>query len=101
MSTITRRKTSIIGLRNGFGIETCKNGTIYYLGGWEENLFQGDGIEMHAQRVKPDFIENNFGMNLIKRKGQFKAGKLSGYVCYENLDGDVKVGEFNDGSLLE
>ena len=92
----------LAGGRSGFGIETCKNGAIYYAGGWEENLFSGQGVEFHAQKTRPHYLDNNAGgLNVIKRKGTFVGGSLSGPACYENLEGEVRVGEFNDGGLLE
>lgn len=86
------------GLRNSkFSIEICKNGQIYYKGGYKDNLFDGKGVELYTKQSSiNDLKEKNF----LKRLGTFKNGLLNGYNCYENLSGELNAGEFNEGNLV-
>ena len=66
--------------RNGnFGMAYCQNGALYYVGGYEDGKFSGDGVcYWDGNYWEATDMEKGHGLRAI---GTFKAGLLHGENC--------------------
>lgn len=71
-----------------FSMVMGKNGQLSYVGGFENDLFDGKGVEFSSDRKFE-----------IKRKGVFRSGVLSGGIGYEMVDDAFNCGYFMAGQV--